>query len=274
MLNKIILNIVSFLLTITLFLLLSLIVLKETILNKNYILDSIEQNNYYQLTYYNIKDTLKSYTIESGVEDSIIDELCNELKVKKDINMVIDSIYNNQKLILDKSSMKNKLSLIIEERIKDNNRIPTNEELEAIQIFVNTILKEYENNIIYNNNAVLKIQSFYHKMNNIIPKIMNILFIINLILLLIIIILSKSIKKVFKLISIPFFANSFLFITLNLFFTNKFKNILIINLHFSKLLISIINNFFVLYFYISIILFIIGLIFNMLGIKVRKKILI
>ena len=271
MIKKIFLIMSSFLLTIILSILITLIIFNETILNKKYILNKLEKNNFYQLTYYDITNNLKGYTIESGLEESIIDELIDYEKVRNDINIVIDGIYDNSDIIIDTNLINTKLTTIIDKKLKETNRVPTVEELASIEVFVNTILEEYENGIVYSHNLVSSIKNLSFTINKFIPNIMIILIITSFILLLITMILSKKIKIMIKWISIPVFATSILFLLLNLLLEKEFQHILIINVIFSKLLISIINGIFNLFFKVGIILLILGFIGSIIGVERKKK---
>ena len=75
MVKKIIIYIMNFFLVIFIFTLSSLLIFSNTILNKQYIKEILEKNNYYEKTYYNIQNDFENYILQSGLDKDILNNL-------------------------------------------------------------------------------------------------------------------------------------------------------------------------------------------------------
>jgi len=271
MLKKVIINLKSFLLTINLIILTLLIVLSSTILNKNYLLNVLEKNNFYESTYHNLNDTLKGYVIQSGLEQDVILTLYDKEKVEQDIKIVIDGIYENKEITIDTKTIKTRLETIIDEQIKKNNRIMTSTDKKAIQDFVNTVLKVYEEEIIFSKDLALEVQKIYPKVTNLMTILIIIFTIIFTCLTVGILILSKNKKVIIKKLSVSFLATGILLILVKLLLNGKFQHILIINAIFSKILIYVINDIINKILLAGIIIIVLGIICSILEIENNQK---
>ena len=261
MIKKIILNIKSFLLTIFFFILIiliNLIITLNTILNKQYVINILNKNNYYEVTYNNLKETIESYTIQLGMDASVFLELIEQEKVFNDINIIINGIYDSNEIKIDTNIIGIKLETIINNKLKENNRIPLNDEREAINEFVDTIKKVYEDEIIYSTNLVFKMKEYYPKVRDFLINLIYLFSIGILFILISILLINKDLKLSIRNISISLLTTSLLLITVWGLLRYKFQHILIINLILSKVLICIISN-------ILFICLIIGLVFSLLS---------
>lgn len=247
MLKKIITYIISFFLSLCILLLTSLLIFSNTILSKNYMISMLEQNNYYERTYEDIKDGFKNYIMQSGLEESILDDLCSKEEVKNDINMVIDCLYENRGFQIDTQTMKNKLDNRINKVLKQNNRIPEAEEREAIQIFEDTIIDTYENGIVYSKSVIEKAGDLFEKGQKIMREITMMCGAVVAVLFIIIIVVNCNIKKILKFGGIAVLTSGILCSLIKLFVGNIMYHILILNVTFSEtikmIFESIINHF-------------------------------
>jgi len=262
MIKKIIINIECFLLTIFVFLLLILTVVLNTIFNKNYMLDILEKNNYYENTYFNLKDTIESYTIQSGLDTSLFLNLFNKEKVKNDINILIYGIYDNKEIVIEVESIKENLITIIDNKLKENNRITSNDERLAIDEFINTILEVYEEEIVYSNEIVNELKLSYPKIKDFLIKLSFIIALIIFFVAVTIIFINKNIKISIKKICISLLTTSLLLITLWGLLETRFQHILILNQLVSKVLIYILTDIINKYLVIGLIV----LVFSLIGI--------
>lgn len=242
MIKKILLNIKSFLLTITIFVLIISIIILNTIFNKEYIVNTLNKNNYYEITYNNLKETIGAYTIQAGIDGDVFKDLIKLEKVFNDINIIIDGIYDNKEIKIDTRVIGIELETIINNKLKENNRILVNEEKEAIKVFVDTVEKVYEDEIVYSTNLVLKIKEYMPRIRSFLINLINILLASIFIILMTILVINKDFKQSIRWVCISLFATSLLLITIWLLLRYEFQHILIVNLIFSKVLINIIDN--------------------------------
>ena len=59
----------------------------NTILNKEYILNKMEECNYYEKTYLDINDILEQYIGPSGLDEEVLKDIYTEEQVKNDIDI-------------------------------------------------------------------------------------------------------------------------------------------------------------------------------------------
>ena len=88
--------------SILLFLIISTLVLSNTILNQKYLIKAIEKNNYSTKVYNSIKNEYikLSPSLNIKEQNSHLEEIINEEIVKKDIKNLINSIYTNKNIYI------------------------------------------------------------------------------------------------------------------------------------------------------------------------------
>lgn len=258
MLKKIVIYIINFFFIISTFLLVSLLILSNTILSKQYVMKSLEKNNYYETIYYDIEEGFEDYIMQSGLEKDVLENLYDKQKVHNDINMVLDTIYENKELNIDTKIVKEKLHERINNVLKENNRVPGREEKEAIETFENTIIDVYNSKVVYSQKYVEQLADAYAKVQPILTKIKIALGVVSLFLLVIIIAINKSRKESVKTIGIAMLTVGILHSSLKLVIGKRVHNILILSKTFSEgviyLVDAIVNTFFI----VGIIMIVIG----------------
>jgi len=260
MIKKIIVNIECFLLILFLFILLILTIFLNTVFDKNYILNVLENNSYYETKFDNLEDIIDGYTLQLGLDVSVFKNLITKEKIRNDIKIVIDGIYDNKEINIDTNVIKEKLNYIISNRLKENNRIPLKEEQEAIHSFINSILEVYEDEIIYSKDLVFKIKENFLKLKNFIKKIVYFLSFVSISILFTIIVFDNDFKLTFRKIGIVLLTTSLLLITIWLLLRYRFQHILLISNLLSKVVINIINDIISNCLYLGSIIGLIGLI--------------
>ena len=258
MIKKAIIYILNFLLVICFVTLFLVHITSVTILDKQYVVKCLEQSNYYEKTYYNIQEEFKNYVMQSGLEESILDNLYNQEKVNSDINQVIDSIYENKEIHIEILNLRKTLDNRIKEVLEQNNRKPDAEEELAIQTFEDTIVEVYENGIIYAKEYVENLGDIYQKISNIVSKAELGLIIAGILLLIVIFVISK--RKMIRALGIAFLATGILEIVFKLWIGDKLHHILLLNAAFSESLVYICNNMIQTIFITGIIMSVLGII--------------
>lgn len=258
MLKKIIVYIINFLLVILIFLLSSLLILSNTVLNKQYVKEVLIKNDYYERTYGNIKEDFKNYIMQSGLQESILEDLYDREKVNSDIDMVIDSIFENKKLNIDTKTITKKLDNRINAVLENNNRRPEAEEREEIKIFENTIAEVYTDGIVYSSESILEIANIYSKIQPLIIKIANLFGVLILALLVIIFVINRNLNKNINAVGIALFSSGLLGIIIKILIGDRTHNILVLNTTFSESLIYLINSIVDIFFITGMTMTIIG----------------
>lgn len=238
--KKIILYILTFILSLGTFAMIALGIFSNTILNKKYVLDTLERNNYYERTYANIQEGINNYAMQSGLEQEIFENLYSREKITQDIYQVVDSIYENKEVKINAEEIKEELDSRIYRVLEEHQKMPEQKEKESIQNLENVISETYVSGIVYSSEIVAKISQPLQKVLQMMPK----LFMINIafvcILLIIIGIVSK--KESFRYFGISFITSGILSILLQLFAGDRVHYILILNTSFSECVRSMINS--------------------------------
>lgn len=68
----------------------------NTILNKDYILNKMEECNYYEQTYLDMNEILEQYIGPSGLDEEVLKDIYTENKIKDDINTTVNTIFTGE----------------------------------------------------------------------------------------------------------------------------------------------------------------------------------
>lgn len=164
----------------------------KTIFNKEYVLEQMENNNFYSETYKLVESGFENYIGQSGLDEEVIKNICTEDKIKNDINIILSNIYEGTNEKIDTSEISNNLNSNID---KENVRTSSNSK--AIDEFVEHICQSYKDTIIstsYENT----INEKYNKITQKITKVQNILIIA--IIISIIGVIALNVKDILKLL--------------------------------------------------------------------------
>lgn len=162
--KKIVKYIVVILLAISIIGLVLISILSSTILDKGYIISELEKSNYYTNLYSEIESNFEKYIYQSGLDESVIKDICTISKVREDTNKIITNLYNGMQEKIDTTAIKEKLNENIETSL-NGNITPSQEK--AISEFVDTIANEYTQSIIHTEYEDA-INSMYVKANKIV----------------------------------------------------------------------------------------------------------
>lgn len=233
--------------------LISLIALSFTILNKNYILNHLNKTNYYTNTYNDIRKEMNYYTAPSGFKEDILDDTFNTGDIKNDTKKLINNIFKGKKIEIDTSKFIEKLNKKIDNYIETENfKVVNYDEVHKFSTEMSKIYIDKVKLYYYPDKIVNKI----YKLKKITPKLILLITILLSGLLLI----SKKIYKKIDLSIICFF-NTFILLFINYYIKNRIdiNNLFIVNDTASKVLQSITSSIFNLMIIIAILSFIFGL---------------
>ena len=256
-------HLINYILVISIFLFVFVLIIKTTILNEKYILKTLENNYYYEEIYNNIIDNFENNLVQSGIDESISRDLITKTQVKEDIIIVIDSIYNNKDIKIDKEPLKEILNEKIEEVFKSYHRTPNKEEQESIKRLEDKIGEIYEDEIAYELNAT---KSLSEKVVEIDSLSMYLLIIFGVISVVLLIIELLFFNDFIKNVGIAVFSSGAIITIIRIIIGAKYKNILMFNEIFSKIVVSVVDNFLINILVIGIYLSIIGLILIIIGV--------
>ena len=243
---KIFKNIVSiilaFLLMASILLTVAVQIVSSTILNKDYILGKLEEANYYNNVYEQIKDSLAGYIGPSGLDEEVLENIYTREQVKEDINLIINNIYENKNDKINTEDIKEKLQNNIEASVGSG--LLTKENKNSIEDFIDKIADEYVQNISHDP-YFEKVGTIINKAKDMVGKVEGIIIFVPIILAVVILLLNiKQISSAVRFISISILTSGVIGIALKLFIETKINisNILIINDSFSEVIKNVINS--------------------------------
>lgn len=271
-------KIMSYILTFFLIIVISVLslstIVRKTLLNKQFVIKSIEKNEYYEKTYNEIIEKIKDNTIQAGLDIEIIDEVLTKEKVKEDINLILNYMYDdnkNDEFEINVEPVIQNLNNKIETVIGENNKAIAEEEQESIKIYLDTIEKIYINEIEYSRKYIDIIRSFVITTKHIITDIQIVASFILLILYVGLILTSKS--YLVKYLGISFIATGLLLVVPMVVenVTITLQNVLIVNKNFSQVFISIVDSIIFVTLFVGVISLIIGALFTLRYASTNKK---
>lgn len=247
----------------------------STILSQSYVLNQLEEANYYANIYTEIKSDFENYIYQSGLDESVLENIITVEDVTNDTKQIISNIYNGDNKKIDVTALKERLNKNIEESLKGQ-RINMSTQ-RAIDEFVNKIADQYIETMSHTN--------FEKNINDIYTKVKEyvelgnkvIIVVIGMMVIAILAIQYKKIFRNFALIGISFTGSGLFYIFVNMFVNSKIKieNIVILNDAISIVLrnvltniVNTINQYGWIFFGIGIVLIVIG---NILNNKKTKK---
>ena len=271
MAKKIVTYILVFILIITLIASISLTILNQTILKKEFVLNLLEKNEYYSKMYADIHDTFINNTVQTGLDESILDGIITEEQVKKDVNSFIYYLYEAGEMSIDSEGVKTRLEENINKEIEKNGKNLIQNEQEAINRYVSKIVEIYEDGITYAKSYAKTISNVVQK----VQKVSNIAqtagYVATFAIALILIVINKL--KALKYISVSVMSSGLLLIIPKIIETSAMEihNILILNKAFSEVLINAIETVISSFMITGIVLFVIGLVFSIIYAKADKE---
>ena len=234
--------ILAFLLMLSILLTVALQIVSSTILNKDYIFGKLDEANYYNNVYEQIKDSLAGYIGPSGLDEEVLENIYTREQVKEDINLIINNIYENKDDKINTEDIKEKLQNNIEASVGSG--LLTKENKKSIEDFIDKIADEYVQNISHDP-YFEKLGIIMNKAKDIVGKVDGIIIFVPIILAVVILLLNiKQISSAIRFISISILTSGLIGIALKLFIETKINisNILIINDSFSEVIKNVINS--------------------------------
>lgn len=240
---KVILNVIKFILILVLVVCLIFIGIKNivssTILNQDYVLNKLEETNFYVETYELVESNFENYIYQSGLDEVVLENICTKEKVEKDIKTIISNIYEGKSEKIDTTEISDKLNANI-----DAQNVKNSSNEKAIQQFVKQICDEYTDTILHTQYED-KINDIYQKATNYLNKANTIVIAVVIIDFVLLIILNiKNISKLIQNIGIALLTTSlFEIIAINIINSKvDIAGIKIFNDSFSKTIVTILQD--------------------------------
>ena len=251
---KIVLSyIMKFIQSISFFLLSLSLILIFTVFNEDYVLDLLNNHNYYQELYDNTLEEVSYYLEQSGLNEEVLKNVISVKSLKNEIITTIDNLYTNQKITVNTEEFQNNLATNINNYIKDNNIRVDNKD--TVNILTKKLVNIYEEEISYNN-TFEKVRPMFNKAY----KLTKIVSLISIIVSIITYLINRYIFKDRNIIA-SLFTNFVILVGLVLYtkYTIDINNIFFYNTSISNILMEFINSVLKCMLVTGIISFVLGL---------------
>lgn len=145
--KKILYGVLSFVLAVSLTAFSMFILLKTTVLNKSFLMDSLNTSEYYMDLCDEITDDMVDIGDASGLNKTLFEGFIDEVMVRGDIQKYVDSFYSGEKLTVDTGDFERALRDAIEQYEKEKGIDPATLSEDNINYFVKEAAKIYSANI-------------------------------------------------------------------------------------------------------------------------------
>ena len=169
---KTILNIIlSFLLIILIAMSIVINILQDKILNKDYILSKMEENQVYLQVSREVDNGFENYIYQSGLPEDIIKDLYTEDTIKNDVNSFINALYDGTEIQISDSIIRETLDKRINEYLVSENKTLNEQGKKNVEKFEDLIVNEYKNNVNAYGSLYKTGHEFLDKLEQVIQKI-------------------------------------------------------------------------------------------------------
>lgn len=256
---KIIRKIISYILAIILVTLMSatiiLSIVNAVVFSKSNVKKQMQKVDYYTEINNIIKESANNYIVQSGFDESIMNNVISKGKINKDIDKVINAIYEGEEVEISTDEIKNSLDKNVQQYIAQNNYKVDAQTQKDIEKFEDKIESIYANSITYSKSSIKKVVKYF-KMAK---RMTRVALIASLILLIIFAIITyKTNRATFGILLL---ATGIICIFIKCYSSINIavNNILMVNKTFSNLMINIINQVIQYVFIGGIILAVLGI---------------
>lgn len=277
---KILINILKFIIMLILVVCILFFGIKNivlsTIMDKDYVLNKLEETNFYSGTYELVESGFENYIAQSGLEEVVLNNICTEEKIKNDIGIIINNIYNGTNEEIDTTEIANNLNANI-----DKLDVRTSQNKSALDKFVQQICTEYKNTIL-NTKYENTINEILNKTTNLLEKLQTIVTIVTIISVICLILLNiKNISKLVGNIGTVLLSSSVtILVVINLINANiNISAIKLFNNVFSSSIVTIlqdilskVNKFGIIILITSIVVILINAIINFVKTNQKEEI--
>ena len=139
----------KFISSILFFLTTTITIILFTIFNQNFMAQQLNETNYYEKLYDNIKLEMSYYVTQSGLSDDILNNIFDKELLRRTTEKMLDNFYNNKDNTINKTSVEENLMNNINEELKGYKL--TEEDKTSINKFITQMSSTYETEISYSN---------------------------------------------------------------------------------------------------------------------------
>lgn len=237
--------IVSFLIIFAVIICILLNILNTKILNKDYILQKMSETEFNLQIAREVEAGFEKYIYQSGLPEDTIQNLFTEDMIEKDVNTLVNALYDGTEISLSSEEVKTNLDNKINQYIQSQNMNLNEQGKNNIIKFEDLIVNEYINNINVSNKLYENGYEIISEVKNINNKIGNIPLIILAVLIVIMIIVNlKDLLLAINFLGISSLTIGILFkmSTSIIFSSVEIDDLVLITKSISNLIISILKE--------------------------------
>ena len=242
--KKLISYILTFLLVIFLVALVLVTCIKEKALNIDNVLKIFDNVNFYENSYETLNENFSNYMEQSGLDESVIENIITVEDIKTEIRNCIESIYNNANYTINKENIEKRLNENINSYLEENHRKLNSNEEKAMSTLVSKISSLYESEV-FPIDLISKVNINLKKISNLV-NIANVsLYIcVGVLVFFLVIINIKNIIKVLNYIGVSLLSSGFVLYAPKIFVDHKLhiNDINIYNRNISDIIINFVNE--------------------------------
>ena len=182
-------------------------VIRTTFLDKNYILEILENNNFYTTITNEIKKTVKKelhnnndIKVINHLIDNMVDFAIQEEPIKKEINLVLNQLYSNEKIKISGEFFSEDYTKKIKDFLQD---VDVNISGSGIEKTLNIVFDKAINSMDFDKYTD-KLSYYFGMINNYLNYSIMICFVLSLLIFSFLIVLSKKKKIIFIVSTIVF----------------------------------------------------------------------
>lgn len=195
--NKIVCAVLSFVLSMFLFVLSFGIVLEATILNSDFIFENMNTSNYFVDKKDEITRNLNDLGYASGLSDEFFENLLDEVMLTQDTQEYLDDYYDGKSALIDTTRFKQTFNDALDKYIEDNN-------IENVDSASRDYLVNKASSIYHLSLEIplfYRLAGYFKALKNIFPFILAGVVLIILIIILILVFANKWKHRVFRCLS-------------------------------------------------------------------------
>ena len=214
----------------------------STILDKAYIINSLQANNYYNNVYEELKSNFENYIGPSGLDENILNDICTAEDIKKDTEIIINNIYEGTEKKVNTNEITKRVKEKINKAVSEKESIITSKMQASINKYSEVIAEEYINTISHTEYEET-LNDIYIKVSIIMELAQKVLFTCLVVTVVLLVVLNiKTIYNIASNIGIALFSSGAFFIISNYRINSKIKieHIKILNNTISNILQKII----------------------------------
>ena len=145
--KKVICLISSFVLMISLGILVANNIVEDKLLNKKYIESKLEESEFHEQISREVKSAFEEYIYQSGLPKETIEGLFTEAMIKRDVSSLVNCVYEGSKITVSDAKVRENLDKKINEYISSTGQMLTAEGRANIERFKNLIVNQYKKSI-------------------------------------------------------------------------------------------------------------------------------